>query len=149
MEDFYGNNYCDFFDIKNILENDLKRLECISNVSGRIKSPESVSEKLIKRNKMPNLCEAMNNLNDIIGLRTVVSYSDDVYKVFDYITDSYEVLNVKDYIKNPKEDGYQSLHVIVNASLDGVHVPVEIQIRTKTQDEWAVWNHDHVYKKIR
>lgn len=147
MEKFYGHFLNDLKTIMNLIEIDLKTLDFVEHLSYRIKKPDSVIAKLQKKGKEETVAEAFNNLNDIIGLRTVVRFTDDVYKVLDYIFDKYEVLNIKDYIKSPKENGYRSLHVIVKIVYCDFSLPVEIQIRTISQDAWASLEHKMKYKK--
>ena len=91
---------------------------------------------------------------DIAGLRVIVSYVEDAYDILDYLEhqDDLEMVTVKDYIKEPKPNGYRSLHFIVKIPvffLEGrKNIPVEIQIRTIAMDFWASLEHDLKYKSV-
>ena len=93
-----------------------------------------------------------NNIFDIAGLRVITNYIDDIYTVEKLLSqqDDIEVIRRKDYIKNPKESGYRSLHLVVKVPVfkanDVEKVPVEIQIRTIGMDMWASLEHELRYK---
>lgn len=142
---FYGSDYDNLKNISNLVFEDLNKISGVLNVTSRIKSSNSVIEKLYRKNKIVSLESAYNNLTDIIGLRTVVRIPGEVYNILDYIKNNYVVTEVKDYIKEPKETGYQSLHVIINVE----NMPVEVQIRTVSQDVWANYEHKNNYKKTK
>ncbi len=124
----------------------------IQSISSRIKSPDSIYKKLKRRN-LPVTPESIReNILDLAGVRIVCSYIGDVYTVEEYIrkhTDL-EIVCVKDYIKEPKANGYRSLHLIINVPVyfldHRITVPVEVQIRTMTMDFWACLEHDLRYK---
>jgi putative GTP pyrophosphokinase len=96
---------------------------------------------------------AVQNLYDIAGVRVICSFVDDIYSVADMLTsqDDVTVLMVKDYIKNPKPNGYRSLHLIISIpvffSQGKRDMYVEVQIRTIAMDFWASLEHDLKYKK--
>ncbi|EZH65074.1 GTP pyrophosphokinase [Bacillaceae bacterium JMAK1] len=124
----------------------------IEHISTRLKSPESILEKA-QRKKLPlNLATIRNELNDIAGIRINCSFQKDIYKIKDMLSahQDLRVVEVKDYIQEPKENGYRSLHLIAELPVymsDRVeHVAVEIQIRTVAMDFWASLEHKIFYK---
>lgn len=124
----------------------------IQSISSRIKSSDSIYKKLKKRHLPVTPDSIRENILDFAGVRIVCSYIGDVYTVYEYIekhTDL-EIVTVKDYIKNPKSNGYRSLHLIVKVPVyfldHRMSVPVEVQIRTMTMDFWACLEHDLRYK---
>ncbi|WP_239422105.1 GTP pyrophosphokinase family protein [Bacillus sp. CGMCC 1.16541] len=124
----------------------------IEHISTRLKSPESILKKVSKKGIKLSLDEMRENIRDIAGLRITCSFIEDIYKVSDLIQsqDDITVVEVKDYITNPKPNGYQSLHLVVKVPIflsDGVEsVYVEIQIRTIAMDFWASLEHKIYYK---
>lgn len=125
----------------------------ISDIKTRLKNPMSIKEKL-ERKGLPLTLEAMeNNLNDIAGVRVICSFPQDVYTLADALLmqDDIQLLESKDYIKHPKENGYRSLHLIVSVpiflSKEKHLMPVEIQLRTIAMDVWASLEHQMRYKK--
>lgn len=124
----------------------------IHNISSRLKSPESIANKLLKKN-IPITAESIiANLHDIAGVRVICHYIEDIYQIASYLSlhDDIQILKQKDYIKNPKPSGYRSLHLIVTVpvylSTGKKIVPVEIQIRTIAMDFWASLEHQLHYK---
>lgn len=93
------------------------------------------------------------NLNDIAGVRVICSFVDDIYKLADMLAvqDDIYVVQTKDYIKNPKESGYRSLHMIVEVPIflsnEKRYMRVEVQLRTIAMDFWASLEHKLRYKK--
>lgn len=141
-----------------IIDQDLnlkKHRNPIHHVESRIKSPESIFEKLGRYGKEPTLENMERYLMDIAGIRIICSYIQDVYNMLDLLKrqDDLIIVNVKDYIKNPKPNGYRSLHVIIRIPvyfLDKKElIPVEIQLRTIAMDFWASLEHDLKYKAVR
>lgn len=125
----------------------------ISSISSRLKSTESIVNKLMRKD-LPFSIEGMeNNLFDIAGVRVVCSYIDDIYAIADALLaqDDIELVERKDYIKQPKPNGYRSLHLIVRVPVffagSKENVPVEVQIRTIAMDFWASLEHQIKYKK--
>lgn len=124
----------------------------IEHIKTRLKTSESITSKLIRRGYEVNLENAKEYINDIAGARIICSFTSDIYTIFDFIKkhEDLRVIEVKDYIKNPKENGYQSLHLVVEVPiiLSGgvVQVKVEIQIRTIAMDFWASLEHKIFYK---
>lgn len=124
----------------------------IEHIKTRIKSPESIVKKLKKRGLPITYDSLVNNLNDIAGVRIICSFIPDIYKMvemFDSSTDI-QIIEKKDYIKNPKESGYSSYHLIVSVPVSFasgiVNVKAEIQIRTIAMDFWASLEHKIKYK---
>lgn len=141
-----------------IIDQDLslkKHRNPIHHVESRIKSPESIFEKLGRYGKEPTLENMERYIMDIAGIRIICSYIQDVYNMLDLLRrqDDLVIVNVKDYIANPKPNGYRSLHVIVRIPvyfLDKKElIPVEIQLRTIAMDFWASLEHDLKYKAVR
>ncbi len=115
------------------------------HIHSRIKSEWSAREKLEKKGYSPNPKNALAHLSDLIGIRVVTHFIGDVYALLEEIQTSkcWRVVKVKDYIANPKPNGYRSLHVIVQ--MQGIHA--EIQLRTIAMDCWASLEHRMRYKK--
>jgi putative GTP pyrophosphokinase len=127
----------------------------VEHVSSRLKSPESIIAKVARKNGDPSFEGIRRSITDIAGIRVTCSFSSDVYRLFDTLTGQSDltVLRVKDYIKNPKANGYRSLHVLVAVpvflSAEVVDVVVEIQFRTIAMDFWASLEHKIYYKYQR
>ncbi len=141
-----------------ILDQDLnlkKNRTPIHHIESRLKSPESIIEKIGRYGKERTLENIEKYIMDIAGVRVICSYISDVYNLLDLLQrqDDLEIVTVKDYIANPKPNGYRSLHVIVRIPvyfLDAKQmVPVEIQLRTVAMDFWASLEHDLKYKAVR
>lgn len=121
-------------------------------VKARVKTPKSIIRKLSQRGFELSVESARENLTDIAGVRVICSYIDDVYLIADLLTsqDDIEVIRRSDYIKEPKRNGYRSLHLIVTVpvflSESTELVKVEVQIRTIAMDLWASLEHELSYK---
>ena len=126
----------------------------IHHVDTRLKSIKSIVGKLKKKNLDTTLTAAINNLYDIAGVRIICPYIKDVYLIRDRLMsqDDLMILDVKDYIENPKRNGYRSLHMIIRVPVYFMNkkqmVPVELQIRTQAMDLWASLEHDIKYKSL-
>ena len=125
----------------------------IEIIKSRVKKPESIIEKLKRRN-LPITVESMQkNLDDIAGVRVICSFIDDIYMIAEMLArqDDIEVLTVKDYIRAPKDNGYRSYHMIVEVPVffsdHKQPMRVEVQIRTIAMDFWASLEHQLKYKK--
>jgi putative GTP pyrophosphokinase len=125
----------------------------ISSIKTRIKSFESIKEKL-QRKDLPLRVESIEeNLNDVAGVRVICSFPEDVYTLADALLkqDDITLVEKKDYIANPKENGYRSLHLIVSVPIflakEKRYMRVEIQLRTIAMDVWASLEHQLRYKK--
>ncbi|WP_051373006.1 GTP pyrophosphokinase family protein [Clostridium sp. Ade.TY] len=139
----------------NILNDEFKIMHDynpIEHIKTRIKKPKSIIQKLINKGIDPTIQNVEKYLKDIAGVRVICSFTEDIYRIFDILTnqDDIEVIEVKDYIKNPKENGYRSLHAVITIpvflSTGTKYMPVEIQIRTIAMDFWASLEHKMYYK---
>ena len=124
----------------------------IHHMERRLKSVNSILGKL-KRRDLPLTVNAIkDNLFDVAGIRVICNYRDDVYSVSTYLSaqNDCQVLRGTDYIRNPKQNGYRSLHVIYAVPVflsSGPHyTPVEVQFRTIAMDYWASLEHALRYK---
>lgn len=140
-----------------ILDQDLslkKHRNPIHHIESRIKKPASIFEKLERYGKKPTLENMERFIMDIAGIRVICSYIHDVYNLLDLLErqDDLEIVTVKDYIKDPKPNGYRSLHVIVRIPVyfldNKEYIPVEVQLRTIAMDFWASLEHDLKYKSV-
>jgi putative GTP pyrophosphokinase len=130
-------------------------LRCpIHHIDSRLKSTKSILGKLEKKGLHLSLQEACNNLYDIAGVRVVCQYIKDVYLIKERLLaqDDIHIMEIKDYIANPKKNGYRSLHMIIRVPVYFMNkkqmVPVEVQIRTEAMDMWASLEHDIKYKSL-
>lgn len=125
----------------------------ISSIETRLKSQTSILEKMARLGITPSRENIENNLNDIAGIRVICSYIDDIYFLADALTkqDDIKLIKRKDYISNPKPNGYRSLHLIVSVPIffaeSSKEVKAEVQIRTIAMDFWASLEHQIKYKK--
>lgn len=141
--------------VKNLLKN-ISSTEVIEHYSSRVKDNDSIANKLWGKQLNATTANALEHLTDIIGVRIVVHFIGDVYDVAAKIRKHYEVLEEIDYITTPKDNGYRSLHMIVNTPIRSKKneenekiIPVEIQIRTVAMDCWASLEHEMFYKKTK
>lgn len=124
----------------------------IEQIDSRIKKPESIFEKLNRKGLPITLSSISENLNDVAGVRVICSFTDDIYNVARMLAkqDDITLIRVKDYIKNPKPNGYRSYHMIVEIPVffsdEKRNLRVEVQLRTKAQDFWASLEHQLKYK---
>lgn len=124
----------------------------IETVKSRVKSPQSIAGKLEKRHLPVTFDSMVENLHDIAGVRVICPYISDIYSVRDMLLKQPDItlLEEKDYIKNPKESGYRSLHLVIEVPVylsQATHnVKVEIQLRTIAMDFWACLEHELHYK---
>ena len=125
----------------------------IEMIKSRIKSPESLYNKLRRLNLDITFQNVEENINDIAGIRVICSFIDDIYNVAEMLAkqDDIKIIKIKDYIKNPKPNGYRSYHMIVEVpvffSNQKQNVRVEVQLRTIAMDFWASLEHQMKYKK--
>lgn len=125
----------------------------ISSISSRRKKTFSILEKLKRQGDPISLDSIQANLNDVAGIRVICSFVDDIYKVAKMLVDQDDItlIRVKDYIQNPKPNGYRSYHMIVEVpvffSNEKRNMRVEVQIRTVAMDFWASLEHQMKYKK--
>lgn len=124
----------------------------IEHVNSRLKSPESIFKKVQQKGHDLSLQTIKENIRDIAGIRITCSFISDIYEISNMLQKQKDitVINCKDYIKNPKPNGYQSLHLILEIPIfmsdREEHVKVEIQIRTIAMDFWASLEHKIYYK---
>lgn len=124
----------------------------IEYISTRIKSPDSIKEKLKRKKLELTYKNLFEEINDIAGIRVVSNFKSDVYKIVEEIEnfDEIRILNKKDFMKKPKVSGYMSYHIIVevpvNFMRETMYVKVEIQVRTIGMDFWANLEHKLKYK---
>lgn len=124
----------------------------IISIQSRTKKPVSIIQKLKKLGKPTTLDAMVENLNDVAGIRVICSFIDDIYKISDMLSkqDDITVITIKDYIKNPKPNGYRSYHMIVEVPVFFSEckqlMRAEIQIRTVAMDFWANLEHRMKYK---
>lgn len=125
----------------------------IQTIKSRIKKPLSIIEKLQRRGYEPTVENMEKYLTDIAGVRVICSFVEDIYKMSELLLsqDDIKVVQIKDYIKNPKPNGYRSLHLILEIPIflsEGKkHMCVEVQFRTIAMDFWASLEHQLKYKK--
>ena len=124
----------------------------IEHVSTRVKTPKSIIKKMKRKQLSWSLEEIKEEIRDIAGVRIICSFEEDIYRVADMLCNQRDikVIEKKDYIKNPKDNGYRSLHLIIKIPVfltDGViDVYVEVQFRTIAMDFWASLEHKIFYK---
>ena len=124
----------------------------IEHIKSRIKTPESIVKKLKRRGYEVSVSNMVRFVNDIAGVRIICSFTSDIYRIADMLArqNDIRVLSIKDYIKNPKDSGYKSFHMIVSVpiflSSETMETKVEIQIRTVAMDFWASLEHKINYK---
>lgn len=125
----------------------------IEFIKTRLKQPSSIVKKLQYNGNEVSLDSINKNLNDVAGIRVVCYFIDDIYDVARWLAkqDDIKLLQVKDYIRHPKDNGYRSLHMIVEIpvffSEEKRRIRVEVQIRTIAMDFWASLEHQLRYKK--
>ena len=129
-----------------------KRQNPIEHVKSRLKRPSSIARKLEKKGIEPTLENAVKYIDDIAGVRIVCQFQEDIYRVADVIKnfENIRIVQIKDYIANPKENGYRSYHMHVEIPVRMLHgeemVKVEFQLRTVAMVFWASLEHKIRYK---
>ena len=127
----------------------------IHHIEYRIKTLDSIVEKLQRRGHAVTIDNIYAYIQDVAGIRIICNYLDDIYYLRSLLTrnESFRVIQEVDYIKTPKPSGYRSLHLIVEVPIvisEGtLHLPVEIQLRTIAMDMWASLEHELRYKSDR
>lgn len=138
-----------------ILDDELKikrKRNPIEYMKSRVKNPSSIIDKLRRKGFEMSIESAKKNLNDIAGIRVICSFVGDIYDIAKMLIrqDDITLIEEKDYIKNPKPNGYRSLHLVIEVPIffsDHVEpVRVEVQIRTIAMDFWASLEHKLYYK---
>ena len=125
----------------------------VEHIRSRIKTAEGMQEKLHKKGFETTADSALANVSDIVGFRLVTHFVGEVYDIVERMKQdgTFRVVKEKDYIANPKPNGYRSLHLTIRLPVffaeKEIHVPVEIQLRTIAMDFWASLEHTIRYKK--
>lgn len=128
------------------------RYNPIEHIKSRIKTSESIVKKLKRHGYESTIENMVKYVNDIAGVRVVCSFTSDIYRIAEMLANQNDIkiLSIKDYIKNPKESGYKSYHMLVSVPIflsdRVVDTKVEIQIRTVAMDFWASLEHKIRYK---
>ena len=128
------------------------KYDVINNITSRIKSPESIINKMKKKNYDINYQNLIENINDIAGIRVICTFKDDIERVKQLIRrmQTIEILNEKDYIKKPKKSGYSAYHIIVEVPMkyegQDIYVKAEIQICSMAMNFWSTAEHKIKYK---
>lgn len=125
----------------------------IESIKSRLKSPESIMEKMVRKQQPLTVESIEQNIRDIAGIRVICSFPSDIYMLSQCLLnqDDITLIECKDYIKNPKPNGYRSMHLIVEIPIF-LHnqkrmMKVEVQFRTISMDCWASLEHKIFYKK--
>ncbi len=125
----------------------------ISSIKSRIKEPMSIFEKANRKGYELTFESIRENMNDIAGIRVICPFLEDIYSVAEMLTnqDDIRMVQIKDYIQHPKDNGYRSLHIVVEVPIflsdRKEYMKVEVQIRTIAMDFWASLEHQIHYKK--
>jgi len=139
----------------NILDEEFKNIHDynpIEHIRYRVKKPQSIKEKLQRIGFEPTIENARKHIFDIAGIRIICAFTADIYNVLELLSrqSDFKIVEIKDYIENPKENGYKSLHVHIEypvfLSSGVVPTRVEIQFRTIAMDFWASIEHKIYYK---
>ena len=127
----------------------------IHHIEYRIKTLDSIADKLQRQGLELTIDNIFAYIQDVAGIRVICNYLDDIYYMRSLLmrTDLFRITRETDYIKNPKESGYRSLHLILDVPIvisEGtLHLPVEVQLRTIAMDMWASLEHELRYKSDR
>ncbi|MDE6963888.1 MAG: response regulator [Lachnospiraceae bacterium] len=125
----------------------------IESIRSRLKTPESIYDKMRRKGYPITVENIREQLTDVAGLRVICSFPDDIYRLAELFTRQGDILLLrkKDYIKNPKDNGYRSLHLILDVPIflsnERKYMKAEIQFRTIAMDFWASLEHKLKYKK--
>lgn len=125
----------------------------ISSITTRLKRTSSITEKLVRQNRAFSIETIEENINDVAGIRVICTYIDDIYTIADSLLnqDDVQLVQKKDYIADPKPNGYRSLHLIIKVPVffadQRKEMKVEVQIRTIAMDYWASLEHQLKYKQ--
>ncbi len=120
---------------------------------GRLKTYESTCKKLKKKGLEKSFTIALQRIHDLIGVRAICAYTDDIYRIVEMFENQKDVkvVKVKDYIREPKESGYRSIHLILEVPItfqEGTQwVKAELQLRTAAMEYWASLDHQLRYKR--
>ena len=158
--EFYGSHYpemktteqylLDLIDLYTAVKREREGMKPIVYRCSRIKTPESMMNKLKKRGYEPTAADALSKVYDAIGVRAVCAFSEDVYRLVHWLKtrNAFEIINEKDYYTHPKPNGYRSYHMQILLNTETVSdYYAEIQIRTIATDFWATLEHQLKYKE--
>lgn len=143
------------YDELNLIKGEMRQLygyDIINYITKRIKTPNSIVNKMKRKNYELNYKSLIENINDIAGIRVVCPVKNNIYNIVDVINKmtNVKILKFKDYIRTPKKSGYSAYHLIVETPVEiqgeNIQVKVEIQIRTMAMDFWATNEHKMKYK---
>ena len=132
--------------------NNMYGYDIINNITSRIKTPQSILNKMKKKHYELNYKNLVQNIDDVAGIRITCPFKNDILTIKEIIAEMEDIriLQEKDYIKNPKESGYSAYHLIVEIPINfkekELYVKCEIQIRTMAMDFWATAEHKMRYK---
>jgi putative GTP pyrophosphokinase len=138
-----------------IIHEDLKNFHDynpIEHIKGRLKTPESIAQKLHRLNVEITADSVKKNLKDVVGIRIICPFAKDIYYLVDILKSMPDViiLEEKDYVNTPKQSGYRSYHIITEIPIfysgRTENIPVEIQIRTEAMNFWSTLEHKARYK---
>lgn len=138
-----------------ILNNEFKlahQYNPIEHITSRLKTPKSITKKLQRYEKELTVENIIKYINDVAGIRIICSFTSDIYRIADLISkqSDIKVLKIKDYIANPKPNGYTSYHMIITVPVFlsdmTIDTKIEVQIRTIAMDFWASLEHKIHYK---
>ncbi len=124
----------------------------IDHIDTRIKTTQSIIQKMKKKNISLTYKDMIENINDIAGIRIICPLKKDIFSIKDIIKNipNINILKEKDYVTKPKKSGYSSYHIIVEVpvtlSQQNIYVKVEVQIRTIAMDFWSTLEHKMKYK---
>ncbi|MFI3329618.1 MAG: GTP pyrophosphokinase family protein [bacterium] len=150
---------CAMIEVKtklDVLNKELSMFEernSFDSVLSRLKSPESIYNKLQKFGYSFNVENIEKYIEDVAGIRVICSFQDDIYNIAKYLCDQddVKVVLIKDYIREPKDNGYRSFHLVLSVPIflsnQKKHVNIEVQFRTIAMDFWASLEHKMKYKK--
>jgi len=139
----------------NLIKNGLSELygyELVNHIAKRIKSPNSIVNKMKKKNYEINYKNLVEKIDDIAGIRVICPIKSNIYTMVNVISQmpSIKVLKVKDYMSKPKKSGYSGYHIVIETPVEiekeKIFVKVEIQLRTMAMDFWATNEHKMRYK---
>ena len=158
IEQYYGKYYQPILKVEELTEQKIHKClddvrvenrRLVKYISSRIKSPDSIVEKLKRKDFPEGVDSAVNNLCDIIGFRIVVRFIGEIYTVRDLLRKSpdIKILEEKDYVAHSKPSGYRSYHLVIEEEYEGQKYKIEIQLRTMAMDCWASLEHQIKYKK--
>ena len=158
LEEYYGNKFPLLKQgetyLKTLMETypnfcNKDGLQAILYIKTRIKTPESMIEKLKRHGMKEDSPTALQHIHDALGVRVICSFVEDVYQIAKWLQERNEIqiMEKKDYIAYPKPNGYRSLHLIIRFATDDLKgITAEIQLRTIALDFWAALEHQIKYK---